>query len=177
MAAASTRPLVAIFADRGKAEAAVDELWHAGFGKESIGLAARGEPLHQATTAGEPVEEAAAEGAVVGAASGTILGAAAGAAAVATLPGLGPILAGGTLMGIVVGAAAGAAIGSFAGPFIAMGLSEKAVAHYETQFQAGRCILVVKPGRRLPEATMILKKHGPLELWLPDETREILVPQ
>jgi hypothetical protein len=155
----------------------VDELWHAGFDKECIGLAAQGEPLHQATTAGEPTEEAADEGAVVGAASGTILGAAAGAVAVATLPGLGPILAGGALMGIVVGAATGAAIGSFAGPFIAMGLSERAVAHYETQFRAGRCILVVQPDGRLADAVRILKEHGPLEVWLPDETRQILVPQ
>jgi hypothetical protein len=177
MATPNERPLVAIFADRGKAEAAVDELWHAAFDKDSIGLAARGEPLHRASTAGEPTEEAAAEGAVVGAASGTILGAAAGVAAVATLPGLGPILAGGALMGVVVGAAAGAAIGSFAGPFIAMGLSQRAVAHYENQFHAGRCILVVKVGDRLADALVIVKKHGPLELWLPDETREILVPQ
>jgi hypothetical protein len=174
MAVPDTRPLGGVYAGLGKAESAVDELWHAGFDKDAIGLATPGEPVHRATTAGEPAEEAAAEGALVGAASGTLVGAAAGAVAIAALPGLGPILAGGALMGIVVGAATGAAVGTFAGPFIAMGFSKRTAAHYENQFRAGHCLVVVHAGDRLDEALVILKKHGPLELSMPDETRELL---
>ena len=166
-------PLVAVFADQADAEAAVDELRHEGFDKRKIGMATPGEPLHQAVTANEPMEEAAGDAAVKGAVAGTAVGVVAGTLAVATIPGLGPVLVGGALMGMALGAAAGAALGTFAGPFLAMGASKEATKHYESQFRAGRSIVVVNPQGRTDKATLILKEYGPLEMWLPDGTRQV----
>ncbi len=118
-------PVVAIFANRGMADSAIDALLHAGFLKSEIGLASPGEHLHEADTATEQLEERAAHGASTGAVTGGVLGAFAGMIAVATIPGFGPVLLGGLLLGSLGGAAAGAALGTFAGPFVAMGLKEK----------------------------------------------------
>ena len=162
--------VVAVFAERGSAEAAIDHLWHEGFPKERIGLAAPGERFRQASTATEAVEEAGADGAVMGAIQGTTAGALAGALVAATIPGIGPILGGGILasiaMGTATGAAAGAALGGFAGPFVAMGLSEEDAHRYESQFRAGRTIVVVQPSEAEdPErAVMLLRSHNPIQI-------------
>ncbi len=50
-------PVVAIFANRGMADSAIDALLHAGFLKSEIGLASPGEHLHEADTATEQLEE------------------------------------------------------------------------------------------------------------------------
>jgi hypothetical protein len=150
-----------VYPSRSKAEAAVSELWHLGFPKDVIGLASPGEQLHQATTATEPVEEGAANGAIVGAVAGSALGVAAGAVAMAVFPWFGAILIGGNLMGIAGGAAAGAALGTYAGPFVAMGLTEKAAKHYGDQLRAGRSVVVVMAGHRHKEAASVLKSHAP----------------
>jgi hypothetical protein len=162
MASDILTPIVAVFLLRGQAEAAVDELWHAGFAKDHIGMAVPGENLRQATTATEPEEERAAKGAAVGAVAGGAVGALAGAVAVATLPGLGAILVGGALMGIAAGAAAGAALGTFAGPFVAMGFSKHEAQRYEDEFRAGRSVVVVLAEEDdVDKAVTILKSHGP----------------
>lgn len=154
-------PLVAVYPSRSQAEAAVGELWHLGFPKDRIGIAAPGEKLHRATTATEPIEEGAANGALVGAVAGSVIGATAGAVALATFPWFGAVLIGGNLMAVAGGAAAGAALGTFAGPFIAMGLTEKAAQHYGEQLRAGRSVVVVKAGPRHEEAANVLKSHDP----------------
>jgi hypothetical protein len=154
-------PLVAVYPSRSQAEAAVSELWHLGFPKDRIGIAAPGEKLHRATTATEPVEEGAANGAIVGAVAGSAIGAAAGAVAMAAFPWLGSILIGGNLMGIAAGTAAGAALGTYAGPFVAMGLTEKAAEHYGDHLRAGRSVVVVMAGNRHEEAASVLKSHDP----------------
>lgn len=159
------RHVVAIFLDRAKAEAAIDELWHEGFDKNHIGMAAPGQRLQKGTTATEGAEDTAADGAVGGAAFGTAVGAAAGALATVALPGLGAILVGGMWMGMALGGAAGAALGTFAGPFVAMGFSKETAAHYETQVRGGRTLVVVSPDADTAKAILILKKHGPTELW------------
>jgi hypothetical protein len=154
--------LVAVYPSRSQAEAAVSELWHLGFAKDQIGIAAPGEKLHRATTATEPLEEGAASGALVGAVAGSALGAAAGAVAMVAFPWLGAILIGGNLTGIAAGAAAGAALGTYAGPFVAMGLSEKTAKHYGEHLRAGRSVVVVMAGHRREEAAAVLKTHDPL---------------
>jgi hypothetical protein len=154
--------LVAVYPSRSQAEAAVEELWHLGFAKDLIGIAAPGEKLHRATTATEPIEEGAASGAVVGAVAGTALGAAAGAVALAAFPWFGAVLIGGNLMGVAASAAAGAALGTYAGPFVAMGLSEKAAKHYGEHVRAGRSVVIVMAGHRREEAASVLKTHDPV---------------
>ena len=53
-------PIVAVFEDRGRAESAIDELWHAGFRHDQIGLAAPGQELAEATTPVGRAEDRAA---------------------------------------------------------------------------------------------------------------------
>jgi hypothetical protein len=164
MASTQNHPVIATFATRGLAEAAVDALWHAGFEKNQIGLAGPGEQLHEATTATEPIEQAAENGAVRGAVAGSAIGALAGAVAAATIPGFGPVMAGGLLIGIAGGATGGAALGTFAGPFIAMGLSKERAHHYESEFRSGRTIVVVQAPDRHEEAVKILSSFEPLHV-------------
>lgn len=153
-------PVVAVFATRVQAEGAIDELWHAGFAKEHIGLATHGQPFRQGTTAEEGTEETAADGAAAGALAGSTLGALAGAAVAMFIPGVGPVVGGGLLIGIVTGATAGAALGSFAGPFVAMGMSNDVIQRYEADFRAGRSVVLVRSDRP-EEALAILNSHGP----------------
>src|SRR5271154_1535095 len=120
--------VAAVFADRNHAEGAVDELWHNGYSKDDIGLAAPGQELKQATTSTEGQEEAAADGAAKGAIAGGAVGALAGIA-VSLIPGIGPIAAFGLLLGLGTSAAAGA----FAGPFVALGFSHQSAGQYESE--------------------------------------------
>src|SRR5262245_55131712 len=157
-------PLVAVFENRARAITAVDELEHAGFTKEQIGMAAPGGPLHEPDTAISRREEHVAAGAVEGAVTRGIAGAVSGALAATLIPGVGPILAGGFLTGILAGtvggAAAGAALGGWFGPFIAMGVSQQDAERYRRELQDRRTIVVVKAGANLDEAERILRDHG-----------------
>src|SRR5262245_1282994 len=157
-------PLVAVFEERGPAMAAIDELEHAGFRRDQIGLATPGGPVHEAITPTHCREEKAADGAAAGAVTGGVAGALGGALAAALIPGVGPILAGGFLAGILAGtvggAAAGATLGSWIGPFVAMGVSEDDVHRYGRELQAGRTIVIVKPEDRRDQAERILHDHG-----------------
>jgi len=154
-------PVIGVFDNRGKAEGAIDELWHSGFPKEQIGIAAPGENLHQASTRTEDLEDQAANGAANGAITGGALGAVIGAAALSVIPGIGPVLGGGLLLGLTTGAAAGAALGTFAGPFVAMGVSEDATKNYAEDLRSGRTLVVVRT-EKPEEALTILRSHGPL---------------
>jgi hypothetical protein len=152
--------VVAVFEDRGHAEAAIDELWHAGFRHDQIGIATPGGHMSEATTANDTEEENAGTGAVAGAVGGGVVGALAGALVMGLVPGIGPVLAGGILTGIVLGGAAGAAAGSYLGPFIALGLSEDEARIFERELKAGRTIVTVKADDRAAEVQTILHSHG-----------------
>jgi hypothetical protein len=157
-------PVVAVFEQRGQAISAIDELEHAGFIKDQIGVATPGGPLHEANTPTSRREENAAEGAAKGAITGGVAGAVSGALAAALIPGVGPILAGGFLAGILAGtvggAAAGAALGGWFGPFVAMGVPQQDAERYRRELQEGRTLVVVKAGDRGEEAERILHDHG-----------------
>src|SRR4051812_22216014 len=104
--AVSTHPaVVAVFPTRGQAEGAIDELWHAGFRHDQVGVITPG-GVQEATTHTDGAEATAAGGAATGAVAGGAIGAIIGAAAVGAIPGIGPILAGGLLAGVATGAAA-----------------------------------------------------------------------
>jgi hypothetical protein len=160
----SMTSVVAVYRTRGQAEAAIDQLWHAGFAKDQVGILIPGDGVHQASTETEQTEEHGADGAIAGAITGTALGTVAGALVMVLIPGLGPILTGGALMGIVAGAATGAAAGSFAGPFLAMGFSEEDVHRYQTDLRSGRTVVVVQVDGKQDRAVMILRSHDPVDL-------------
>ncbi len=68
MATMTARSLVtAVFDTRGKAESAIDNLRHAGFRHDQIGILTPGGHVAEATTSTEKTEEKAATGAVTGA--------------------------------------------------------------------------------------------------------------
>lgn len=152
--------LVAVFDTRGQAEAAIDELWHAGFQHEQIGILTGGGAVTQATTATGKIEDDAGTGAVAGAVAGGALGAVAGALVAGLIPGVGPVLAGGILTATLLGGAAGAAAGSYAGPFVALGLSDVEAKNWESELRAGRTLVSVQAGDRSAEAQTILQSHG-----------------
>jgi hypothetical protein len=160
MNTAQSSMVVAVFDNGGQAEAAIDELWHAGFPHEQIGMAAPGEPVMEAQTRTGQVEEAGASGAVVGAVTGGTVGALAGALATVLIPVIGPVLTGGFLAAIAGGTAAGAAAGAYVGPFIGMGLTKEEARYYESALKGGRTIVAVKAGDRAEEAREILHHHG-----------------
>jgi hypothetical protein len=158
--------IVGVFERRGQAEAAIDELLHAGFRHDQLGLAAPGGRVTEATTPTEKREEKAADGAVTGAVAGGVAGAVGGALATAVFPAAGIVIAGtylaGILAGAVGGAAAGAALGGYFGPFVAMGMTEQEASRYASALKEGRTIVVVKPEERRAEAEQILHDHGAL---------------
>jgi hypothetical protein len=161
---ATNETLVAIFDTRGQAEAAIDELWHAGFREEQIGIAAPGAPSQQATTPTGEIEKTGARGAVAGTVTGGTVGGILGGIAVGLIPGIGQVMAGGILAGIVTGivggAAAGAAAGAYAGPFLALGFSEEEARSYQQHLRLGRTIVTVKPEGEEEQAITIVKSHG-----------------
>ncbi|CAN5158093.1 hypothetical protein BH10PLA2_BH10PLA2_07720 [soil metagenome] len=167
MTAATMTNVVAVYRTRGQAEAAIDQLYHAGFTKEQVGILIPGEGEQQAITKIDSQEETHANGAVAGAATGTVIGTIAGALAMVLIPGLGPILTGGALMGVIAGAAAGAAVGSFAGPFLAMGFTEEDVHRYQTDLRSGRTVVVVHTEGNHDRAVMVLRSHDPVDLRTP----------
>jgi hypothetical protein len=148
-------PVVAVFQDRSSADSAIDELWHAGFPREHIGILVPGEGMSPAHTAMEPLEDKAAAGTTKGAVAGGVAGAVAGAMAVSLVPGMGPVLA-----GVALGAAAGAALGTFAGPFVALGLSEEEAHRLEHEHGGGKTIVVVRTDEQPERVVEILHSHG-----------------
>jgi hypothetical protein len=160
MATLEDRTVLALFADRGRAEAAMDKLRHAGFDGDRVGFVTRHEAGTAEQTPTARVEGKAEDGAVTGAVAGGALGALAGAAAVAFIPGIGPVLAGGILLGVLGGAAAGAAAGTYLGPFVAMGLSEEDSRTIERELAEGRTVVTVQAGDRAEQAADILRRHG-----------------
>jgi hypothetical protein len=152
--------IVAVFEDRGHAEAGIDELLHEGFVHENVGIMSPSGEIEEAITPTERSEERAADGAVAGAVSGGITGAVAGAVATALIPGVGAVLAGGMLTSVILGGAAGAAVGSYLGPFIALGFSEEEATRFQQHLRAGRTIVAVKPEDRSDDAIQILREHG-----------------
>jgi hypothetical protein len=163
--------VVAVYRTRGQAEAAIDQLWHAGFTKDQVGILIPGEGEQKPVTEIEKNEERDASGAVAGAATGTVIGTVAGALAMVLIPGLGPILTGGALMGVIAGAATGAAVGSFAGPFLAMGFSEEDVHRYQTDLRSGRTVVIVHSEGQQERALMILRTHDPVDLHVAGSQR------
>jgi len=153
--------LVAAFNNRNEAELAVDELKRAGFDKDQIGFALRGEDVYEGGMATDATGTKDARGAIKGATTGGLIGGLIGAVAFATVaPGVGAILAGSLLTGFMGGAAGGAAIGGIFGAMHGLGVSEEEAKYYQQEFESGRAIVMVRPGDRVPEALEILRRHG-----------------
>lgn len=150
--------IIAAFASRADAEAAINDLRHADFRDDQIGLLARSD-LNRAQVDVDG-SESVGEGIAAGAVTGGALGAAAGLAVLAGLiPGIGPAIAGGMLASVVSSATLGAAAGGVIGGLIGMGLSEDDARYYEGEVKMGRTIVTVRPEGHALEARDILFRH------------------
>lgn len=162
MATDTRTTVVGVFHSQEKADAAVAELYDAGFTHEQIGVVARtdsgaGEWIDPTIRDETAAEEGAAAGAAVGAGVGGLwaLGIAFGA-----LPAIGPVVAGGVLASLLASAALGAAAGGLVGALIGLGIPEEEAEFYEEEFRAGRILVTVRANGRADEARNILLSHG-----------------
>ena len=161
---ADRKTAIAIFADRTQAQRAIGQLKRAGFTEKEIGVTSRDGGDSERGVAGADdgrKETHAKEGAIAGVATGAGVGALWGLGILAgVLPAIGPAIAGGTLAALLSSAAAGAATAGVAGALIGLGIPEEEANYYEGEFKAGRTLVTVDAGSRLPEAQSILDESG-----------------
>jgi len=165
MAAAQRRStIVGVFADRLKADEAVNELLRAGFRSDQIGVAMR-QPEGVEATDSDSEDTETGTGAITGALAGLGLGALAGMGVLAgVIPVIGPAIAAGTLGVILSNAAAGAGIAGLVGALIGAGIPEHEAKYYHEEFEAGRTIVTVTADGRTDEATTILRRYGAYDM-------------
>jgi len=151
---------IALFDDRIQAQRAIAQLKSAGFTEKEIGLTSRDEETDHGVDDGSK-EAHVKKGAIAGVATGAGVGALWGLGILAgVLPAIGPAIAGGTLAAILSSAAAGAATAGVAGALIGLGIPEEEASYYEREFKAGRTLVTVNAGSRVPEAQAILVEKG-----------------
>lgn len=161
------RTVAGLFAERTRAEQAIDALKEAGFTGDHIGVALRDRTAQGVLIAEAQAEEGATAGALGGGLLGGLTGFLIGIGALA-IPGFGPVVAGGILaaaFGIaggtaLAGAGIGAAAGGVVGALMGVGIPEAAARHFETGFRAGRVLVTVEAGARVLEAMAILDRYG-----------------
>jgi hypothetical protein len=141
--------VVGIFTDRSGAVAAVEELRHAGFRLDQIGVVVRHDGDREAHA--DKVDEDVGTGLV----AGTFLGGLAGAVAGGLIPGVGPVLAVGIFGGMVGCGTLGAVAGSLIGNLIALGIPEDEARHYNRQLRAGDTLVTVDTDGRDAEVFAI----------------------
>jgi hypothetical protein len=157
----SRRPtVVGVFDTRDQAEQAIADLHAAGFTRDQLGVAARGERMAEDAVerSDERMDDRA--GTVGGAVTGGVAGGIIGAVLAGLIPGVGPVIAAGALAGVLGGVVTGAAVGGLVGALMDMGVTEEEAQHYEREFRSGRTIVTVRPDGRHDEATAILRRHG-----------------
>jgi len=157
--------LVAAFEDPRNARQALAALRQAGFAEDQLGVLARHDET--ATPAAEVADPAtyAEEGAVAGVVAGAGVGGLWGIGiAAGLLPAIGPVIAGGLLASLLASAATGAAAGAALGALIGLGLPEEEARFYESEFQAGKTIVTIRPGDRYDEAHQILSRFGAYDI-------------
>ncbi len=167
----------AVFADRGEAARAADELRRVGFEDEDIGFA-----MQQRTGMGRAEAKASRDvqgrraadecNVARGSGTGAVLGGLLGEAAAGLAPGVGPIFAGGILSRLVSGtptAAAGIASG-----LVEAGIPRDEAEWHERAIEQGRILLIVKAGARRDEATAMFERTGGSCFPTPASEREEL---
>jgi len=153
--------VVGVFEKYDQAEKAIKDLLDAGFTRDEIGFAMRGNTaeLDEGDKA-EAYGNAALARTTTGAVAGSLLGGTLGAITSLLIPGFGAVL----LSGILVMAAGGAVAGGFAGLISTMQLSDEEKLYYKGELEAGRCIVVVRTPERYSEALAVLTANGARDL-------------
>lgn len=146
-----------------QAEAIVDALRDAGFGRDDISVlfpdkSGTRDFAHEHNT---KAPEGAVAGVSAGGAVGGTLGLLLGIGAIA-IPGLGPFIAAGPILAALSGAAAGAAVGGITGALVGMGIPEIEAKQYEGKVRGGNILLSVHCESKEERARAIyaFESHG-----------------
>jgi hypothetical protein len=153
--------VVASFADRGAAEAAVDQLRDAGYDREKIGFATRDDEGE--TVLVEEHGNAAGSGALGGVVTGAAAGGALAWLGLAAIPAIGPFIAAGAIGTTLIGAGAGAVTGGVLGGLLGLGIPRHQAEYHEEQLRQGRTLVTVRtdePG----VAARLLSNAGAVEV-------------
>lgn len=165
---------VGVFANRQRAETALQELRNAGFAMDRVSVITRDRTAEFVTDAGvvpgvgNKVDESATAGAVTGGALGTLTGLLVGLGAIA-IPGLGPVVVGGaaatalitTLTGGVVGAASGGLLGALLG----LGIPEEQAKIYRDRIHQGDYLVMIEGSEpEIRHAEAFLARQG-IQQW------------
>lgn len=161
MNTATCTTAVGVFASRQNADAAIDDLYEAGFTSSEIGVVTRDSEGRAVKTSKDDAEDAG-EGGLVGAIAGAGIGGLIGLGVISNaIPVIGPALFGGTLAGILASnAAGGAAVAGIIGALVGWGVPEEDAKYYQGEIAAGRTIVTVTGADRCDEARAILRRHG-----------------
>ena len=151
----SSTLVIAMFDERSAAEAAVRELHEAGFHREQIGLlSSDAAPTPDQTPPAD--QQATSTAAVAGVMMAGIAGATVGSSPI--MPGTGAVVPAAVLGAALIGG--GAVIGGVRQALAGAGMAEDEARYYETEFDRGRAIVIVKAAERAVDAQRILKSHG-----------------
>lgn len=150
---------VGVFDDLEKAERTIDELRHAGFQADEIGII--GHVGQQAETVPTPpAMHAPEENAINGIIRGGILGTLVGVLVSIVIPGMGEVTGTGRWFEIIGGAALGAAVGGVLIAFSSLLFTRPRTRFYAGELEKGRFIVTVKNPRRKEEAVLLLRRQG-----------------
>jgi hypothetical protein len=151
--------VIGVFANRERAQAAVNELRNAGLEESEIGVVGR---QTEVPALDRSTNSKIAEGSIIGAATGAGAGAL-WALGIVTLglPAIGPAVAGGLFMALLASAGGGATVGTLVGALVGLGVPEDEANWYEGEVQAGRYIVTVQTdASHRGEVDAIFSRYG-----------------
>jgi hypothetical protein len=133
-----------IYVQRNAAEAAVERLKDAGFGKHELSLLyPHNDPVNKLV---HSQETKVLKGAEIGASAGAIIGGVLGwiaSAGLLLVPGVGTIFAAGPIATLLITIPAAAGVGGLWGGLIGLGIPEKEAKHFYTRLHKGDILLSV----------------------------------
>lgn len=163
------KTILALYDDRTDARRAVEQLHHAGVGRDDISLISNNAleeeriPEHREThhrDSSEATKTGAGTGGVIGGIAGLLLGLGAFA-----IPGIGPVVAAGPIVGLLAGAGIGAAAGGLIGALVDMGVPEHEASIYsEAVRRGGTLVAATVPEDRVRAVSDALNRFHPVDI-------------
>jgi hypothetical protein len=165
------RTVVALYDTRERARDVIEDLVNAGFTRDEISIATRGEEGEKMDIEKTRTREAgneAGEGAAIGGGVGAILGGLGGllvGLGTIVLPGAGLIIAAGPLVGLLGGAVAGGIAGGLLGGLIGLGIPEEDAGVYAEGIRRGGTLVIIRtPDERAEDARAIMERYNPINI-------------
>jgi hypothetical protein len=176
------RTVVALYDTREIARKVIEDLVNAGFDRDEISIATRGEKgedinvekardrddMRVEKTRDRELGNEAGEGAAVGGGVGAVLGGIGGllvGLGTIVIPGAGVIVAAGPLVGLLGGAVAGGIAGGLLGGLIGLGIPEEDARVYAEGVRRGGTLVIVRTADEAAEnARSIMERHNPVNI-------------